>query len=589
MLEKALDEVFRESDIISHPLLEKPPREMGDLALPCFGLARGMKMAPAAIAKNIAKKLDQEKYNYLREYFNIVPKGPYVNFTLRNAPLLENILARVMEQGRKYGISKPKSHKIILEHTSANPNGPFHIGRSRNPIIGDTLARVLRRAGYDVEVQYWVNDMGRQAATLSWALDNVAPGRIKPLDPSNPNSTKKDHDLVRYYQQAYNEMEKEPELAGEIDQILYEIEEGNDKTKEKVQRCSKLVLEGMKESLGRINIEFDTFVWESESIENGSVENVINDLKASKYASREGNAWFLELEDFDEIRTAGRNTRFYFTRDNGTSLYTTRDLAYHLKKLGQADTAINILGEDHKLQAKQLGIALGILKSKTTPVSIFYSFVALEDGKMSTRKGRVIYLDDMMVEAIHRAYQEVEKRRPELGEDEKLKIAEMVGLGCIRYNIIRVQSDKKITFRWGDALNFEGDSSAFIQYAHARCCNIIQKAGGIGIIAPDGQGIRQIFQNVGENDIHPDEAYLGRLISAFPQVIEDVGRSYRLHHIPQYLKEIAGALNSFYQTCPVISEKDERKKKIRLCLIECCKIVLAEGLGTLGISAPESM
>ncbi len=585
-LEKAVNEVLGSLGCTGAVTLEKPPREMGDLALPCFTLAKTMRKNPALIAKDIETKLADHRFSDLQKFFELEAKGPYLNFTLRTDYLIANVLSSILRKGANYGTFPLRNEFVILEHTSANPNGPFHVGRARNPIIGDTLARILRKLGFTVEVQYWVNDMGRQAATLSWGKDNIPDSSVAPMDPDNPFKDKNDHRLVRFYQEAHRRIENDEKLAGEIDRILYEIEDGNDEIKQNVRANSIKVLEGMKESLSRLNINFDKFVWESATVEDGTVTEVIDILNRSEYAHQDQEAWYLELEEFG---ISGRSTRFYFTRGDGTSLYTTRDLAYHLSKLRQCDRAVNILGEDHKLQANQLKIALGLLGSKVLPESIFYSFVSLAEGKMSTRKAQVVYLDDLIHESLQRAYEEVARRRPMLDSEQKKRIGLEVGLGSIRYNIIRVQADKRIVFRWEEALNFEGDSSPFLQYAHARCCGILDKANYQNYETPSADDVEKMAGDDFVMGIHDNERNLIRILADFPDRIEVAGLGYRPHFIPKYLQDLASAFNNFYQSCPVISGTDENIKRFRLGLVECTRIVLAEGLDLLGITAPESM
>ncbi len=591
-LMKKLTLLFVELNIGTAPVLETPPKGMGDLALPCFSLARELKKSPAVIVADLTEAMNT-KMGDMKNIFHVESKGPYVNFTYRDDYLMRTVLPNVLKRGKEYGSFPGLEGRIILEHTSANPNGPFHVGRARNPIIGDTLARVLRKRGHDVEVQYWVNDMGRQAATLAWGKKNITLEANTAGDfgiDGNGFSEKPDHMLVPYYQKAHSRIRENPELESEIDNILLRIEEGDREIKDYVQHYAKKVLEGMKGTLEGLNIMHDKFVWESQSVESGSVGKVISTLSESSYAYATEGAWYLELEDFG---IQGRSTKFFFTRGDGTSLYTTRDLAYHLDKMKEANRLINVLGEDHKLQAKQLNIALELLDARILPESVFYSFVSLEDGKMSTRKGQVVYLDDLISEAVHRAYLEVLRRRPELDEDRKKEIAEIVGLGCIRYNIIRVQPDKKITFRWSDALNFDGDSSPFMQYAHARCCGILDKAEEKGIVTPEPSELDKIFDDLHDLGYHPSEVEIIKKIAEFPDVVREVSETFKLHRIPEYLQEAASAFNTFYQDCPVLKDEpngqDEQRRRFRLCIVKASRTVIAEGLVLLGISAPRSM
>ena len=585
-LARLLDETRERFGTSTSFPLETPPKEMGDLSIPCFTMAREMKKSPVLIAEDLVRHIEENAPREIMEAFVMETKGAYVNLFLRTEYLLGGIMRTILEQGSLYGSGEMKNERVILEHTSANPNGPFHVGRARNPIIGDTMARLLRKLGFRVEVQYWVNDMGRQAATLAWGKTNIGDDEIEPLQPDNPHREKPDHVLVRYYQEAHKRIQEDTALEREIDGMLYDIERGNKDVKESVGRYSEMVLSGMKESLFDINVDYDRFVWESASVEDGTVREVIDTLRESEHAHSEEEAMYLELEPFG---ISGRSTKFFFTRSDGTSLYTTRDLAYHLTKLRSADAVINILGEDHKLQARQLAIALGLLGMDREPESIFYSFVSLAEGKMSTRKGQVVFLDDLITEALHRAYLEVRRRRPELDEKAQREIARVVGIGCIRYNIIRVQSDKRIVFRWEDALNFEGDSSPFLQYAHARCSGILRNAGELGLMPPGPGDMERIAGEMTKRELHPNERKLMRVMAGFPDAVEEAGSSRRPHLIPKYLQELASAFNIFYQTCPVLKEEEPNLRALRLALVDCTRIVLAEGLGLLGIVAPDSM
>ena len=248
----------------------------------------------------------------------------------------------------------------MIEHTSANATGPFHMGRARNPIIGDSIARLLTHYGYKVKTEYYVNDTGRQAATLAYGLKNFRP----------EVNGKKDHALVDCYRKASDELGKNKNVKDTIYKNMELIESGDKKTLKMVRRAAEEMMEGMKQSLKRLKAEADTYFHESDLIASGIVGEVINDLKKVKLCGEEDGAYYLDLEDEG---VAGRNQKFFFTRENGLSLYTTRDIAYHLDKFKRCDNALNILGEDHKLQGKLLGISLRELGSKQ-PKNLFYSF-----------------------------------------------------------------------------------------------------------------------------------------------------------------------------------------------------------------------
>jgi arginyl-tRNA synthetase len=379
---------------------------------------------------------------------------------------------------------------------------------------------------------------------------------------------KPDHALVPFYQQAASLMKKNPHVTQAITEIIHGCEQGNPELLRHAKKIYSQVLEGIIQSLERLNIILDSFIEESKFLLDGSVHNVITRLTKTPYSSKEGTALYLNLEKFG---IHGRNKKFFLTRNDGTSLYATRDIAYHIWKGKNADGMINILGEDHKLEARQVAIALDLMGA-ACPTNVFYSFVSLPEGRMSTRKGQVVYLDDLINEAVDRAKKEVQKRR-DLSQKDIQIIAEHVGIGAIRYNLIKVQTDKPITFRWEEALNFEGESAPFIQYAYARCCSILAKTDKESVSNP-------LVLN------HKTERDLVKKLAEFPEVII---RSVH-HHNPSYLAEygyhLAASWNQFYRDCRVI---DDQYEKERLALVQATRQVLKNTLTLLGIQALESM
>ncbi|RLF29712.1 MAG: arginine--tRNA ligase [Thermoplasmata archaeon] len=545
--------------------LEIPPEGMGDFAFPCFSLASIVKKPPNGIAKKIADMIEKNVW-----IDKVDTQGGYVNFFIDTKHLINSTLKLILEKKEEYGKLHKKNKKVIIEHTSANPNGPLHVGRARNPIIGDTLVRIFRAAGYSVESQYYLDDMGKQVAILTWGINNLDQNDVPKQDRNKP-----DHRAVGFYQKANELMEKNEKIAKEINEIIKRCEQGDSKTIEMIQRAYSPVLMGIKESLQHINIKIDRFVPESMFVRDKSVDSVVKKLRETRYCHEQDGAFYLDLKTFG---IQGRNTRFFFTRKDGTTLYATRDIAYHLWKAKQADILINVLGEDHKLESKQVEIALKLLNAKTLPKAIFYAFVSLPEGKMSTRKGRVIYLDDLIDESIERAYLEVKKRREaELSEKKMKKIAEIVGIGCLRYNIIKIQPEKDIIFKWEEALNFEGNAVPFIQYAHARACSILLK----------GKNMKKKLESNVLN--HTSEIQLIKQLARLPLVIEEASISCKPHIITTYLYETASRFNQFYRDCPVLPEKNKVLQSSRLNLVDATRIVLKNGLDLLGITAPEEM
>ena len=546
-------------------ILETPAPEFGDFTFPCFNLAPILKKSPTEIAKDLASRLPAHPS------IQFEVKGPYINFKINDHLLVERVLQLIFKLDDQYGCHTKKSEKVILEHTSANPTDKLHVGRARNPIIGDTLARILRSSGYDVETQYYVDDMGRQTA-------------LKILEARHDD----DWDREQYktgYQWAtsatsVDSKDYKADLKSELDEIMDGLEQGKPEVlKEGEIICKKMMNEIIIPSLDKINVRIDSYINESQFMLDDSVKEVIENLKNSEFCEIEAGANYIDLTQFD---TKSGKTKFFFTRADGKSLYATRDIAYHRWKFKNCDIAINILGEDHKLESLYVRIGLELTGGKKVPENIFYAFVNLPEGRMSTRRGQVVYLDDLCEEAIKLAEAEVKKRRDDLTEDSMGKIAEIIGLGSIRYNIIRVQAEKKIVFKWDEALNFEGDSAPFVQYAHARACSILRKSEH----KSDSYTPTNLHP---ELVIDPNEIALVRILGKLPGLITECAEKRQGHPIASYSHDLAAAFNQFYRDCPVLQAESPELIESRLALVAATRIVLNNSLELLGIIAPKEM
>ncbi|MCK4455185.1 MAG: arginine--tRNA ligase [Thermoplasmata archaeon] len=542
--------------------LEIPPEGLGDICFPAFQYSQALKASPEDCASRIVSAMDTGEYFSKHE----AVRG-YVNSFIDWGKFTPQVVESVLSLGSEFGCLDPKDEKVLLEHTSVNPTGPVHIGRSRNSIIGDTLARVLRRAGYDVTTEFLVNDTGRQMVVLTWATQNISED-----DLPKAGRDKDDHLLVRYYQKAYEILESDPTLEKTIEELVLKLDRGEEKIVHDVKAVAERVMRGMVSTLEEIGVSLDSYFWESGTILDGSVHEVIESLKRSENAHSDEGAYYLDLESFG---IHGWDARFFFTRKDGTSLYTTRDIAYHLGKFKRCDIAINVLGEDQKLGMKQLTLALNMMGVEKRPETVFYAFVSLPTGKMSTRSGTTVLLDDLIDESRARAAEEVRKRRPELSSERIETIASSVGTGAVRYNILRVQPEKRIVFKWEEALNFEGNSAPFIQYSHARASSILRKA-------PERTG--EDFGLL----THPSEILLVNTMSRFPSVIRNCAETRRVHSLASYAHDLSSNFNQFYRDCGVIHAEPELRDA-RSALVECAKIVLASCLDTMGIEAPEEM
>ncbi|MBQ7621692.1 MAG: arginine--tRNA ligase [Candidatus Methanomethylophilaceae archaeon] len=557
-------------------VVESSTMEGVDMAVPCFPLAKALRKAPQAIADDLASRIQPAGL-----IAKVASVNGFLNFNIDPEALIKSTLDEIIRCGPCYG-SMPKSGiRYNVEHTSTNPTGPIHVGRARNPIIGDTLARCLKRCGHDVTTEYYVNDVGKQVVVLTWGVNNVSDEEaaknseehMKEIGQNEKERDKTDHRLVAKYRVANKMMESDPAVQEEISDMMRRFEQGDKEVIDTVRHTAEIMLDGLRETLGQINVVLDRYTWESQYIADGSAKAIVEKLKASKYAGQtDDGAWYVDLKDFG---VQGKNTKFTFTRSDGTTLYTTRDLAYHQDKFTRADRLIDVLGEDQKLGSKQLCSALEIMGFDKLPDALFYAFVSLPEGKMSTRKGVVVYLDDLIDEAVARAYEEIKKRREGMSEEKMMEIAKVVGVAAVRFNIIRVQPEKQFVFKWEDALNFDGNSGPYLQYVHARACTMLKKAGEFE------------HDTDASKFVEPSEINLIKILSKYEEVLRMAGDEKKVHMLPAYGHELASAFNQYYAAVSILNSND--KRNARLTLVECAKTVLADVLDCLGMGAPEEM
>ncbi|HUV79445.1 MAG TPA: arginine--tRNA ligase [Candidatus Bathyarchaeia archaeon] len=518
-----------------------------------FSLAQVCNKPPAIIAEDIVKHLEIPAGDTL--IADAVAVGPYINFFVNEVFLrktLQDIIGGIETSDGKKG-------KIILEHTSANPDGPLHIGHLRNAIIGDVLVRVLERAGYEVETQYYLNDMGRQIAVVVWGAERLAYDETK----------KADHAVADVYIAANRMLEENSELLDEVGELMRRYEAGDTEVVQKYEAAVQKCLSGIQDSFKRLNIQRVDFVWESEFARSGAVKGVIEELKQKGDIKREGTALLLQLEGIEKA--------LVIQRTDGTSLYTTRDLAYHRWKGKNCDRVIDVFGKDHELVSQQLAKALELL-GVTAPEFVIFAFVSLPSGSLSTRAGRYISADELMEKIEERAYTEVDKRRSDLDESKKREIARKVGIGALRYDMVKVSPDKHIVFDFDDALDIEKKGAPFIQYSHARACSILRAEKGYAVSEDYDASLLK----------EKSEIELIRKLSKLDHIVEDASANLKVHQVAKYARELAESFNLFYKDCPVLTAEAELRKS-RLALVECARIVLRDVLAVLGIEAPDEM
>jgi arginyl-tRNA synthetase len=391
------------------------------------------------------------------------------------------------------------------------------------------------------------------------------------------------------FEELVEKISKDEDSESVISKLNKAYEAGEEKAKQLVREVSELCLDGFRETLSRIGVSYDSWDWEGGFVWDGSVTKVLHRLEKSPYVYEEGGV--LEFDAEKAVRTLNLKAKLglrgdyevpplTLVRADGTTLYTTRDVAYHLWKFERADKVINVIGMDQTLAQLQLKIALyalGYSKLADNLVHFAYNLVTLPGYKMSSRRGRYITFDEVMNEAVWRAFEEVSKRSPQLSKEEKQKIAEFVGVGAVRYALIEVDTGKTVMFTWDRVLNFETNSAPYIQYTHARACSILRKAGK----KPENPAYELLKDEI-EHKIVLD-------LASFPDVFIEATEFLKPNLIADYANGLADKFNTFYNALAVIKAEPQGLSDARLALVDAVRIVLRNALNLIGIVAPEKM
>lgn len=552
-----LDDELDEKEIIS--LIEVPPSyEMGDYAFPCFKLAKIFRKAPNLIAEEIANKIQENPY-----FEKIENVGPYVNFFIDKSILVETVLEEIKNKKEKYGSSDiGKGKTVIVEYSSPNIAKPFHIGHIRTTIIGHALYRIYSFLGYDTVAINHLGDYGTQFGKLIVAYKKWGDRSVIEKDPIN--------ELLKLYIKFHEEVEKEPSLDNEARKWFKKLEDGDNEATELWKWMREISLEEFNKVYDMLGIEFDSFT--GESFYSDKMPKVVEELQNKGLLVKSEGADIVDLEPYNMPPALIR-------KSDGSTLYITRDIAAAIYRKENYDFYKNIyvVGSEQKLHFDQWRKIIDLMGYDWAEncIHVPFGMVRLEEGTMSTRKGRVVFLEDVLKKAVEKTTGIIEERNPKL--ENKEEVAKQVGIGAIVFQELFNSRIKDYVFSWDKTLSFEGETGPYVQYTHARANSLLEK----GKFSVEDEIDYSLLKREEEIDII-------RLLYDFPNIIINSSEKNEPSFITRYITEIAKNFNRFYHNCPILNEEEDLRKA-RLLLVYATKLVLNTGLFLLGIEAPDKM
>lgn len=545
----------KDSSEIEKSIEKSPNLEMGDFSFPCFRLAKEFRKSPQDIASDIKDKLVADEIEKVE-----VVSG-YVNIFIKKDLYAQTVIEEIETKQDKYGSENVgEGKKALIEHTSINPNASPHIGRARNALIGDSIVKLLKFNNYEVETHYFVNDIGKQISMLlvgTKGKDNVT------FD-----------ELLQLYIDINREVKENKELEQEVFENLNKLENGDEETIKSFRNIVQICIDGQRKIFAELGIHYDYFDYESDFILNGTVNEILKKLEETgKLFEAEDGRLAINQEEY---KIPMKSPVLVVTRADKTSLYPLRDIAYSIYKANRnADKNIIILGEDQKLYFKQISAVLDLLGYQA-PQAVHYSFVLLPDGKMSTRNGTVVLLEDFMKEILEKTKQELAKRNNgEIDEEKAKKIA----YGAVKYTILKGSLEKNVIFDLEKSLSFDGDTSLYIQYNYARINSILNKANF------------EKMEKLTRFDLlkEPAEIELIQKLEEFKTIVSKVTEKLTPNLIANYVYELTKMFSSYYHDYSILNAETEELKNMRLQLINAIGIVTKTSLNLLGIDTVDEI
>lgn len=537
--------------------------KMGDYAFPCFKLAKVFRKSPQLIAEDIAEKLSDDDI-----FSKVEQVNAYVNMFINFERIAEETIGSVIKSGDKYGESNIGNNKtIIVEFSSPNIAKPFHIGHIRSTVIGNSIYKLYEKIGYKVVRINHLGDYGTQFGKLI-----VAYRRWGSEDELIKEPIKS---LLGWYTKFHEEAEKNPELNDEARKAFANLEHGSIEEKRLWEIFRKYSLEEFERVYKLLGIKFDSYA--GESFYTDKMPQIIEKLKDKGLLIKSQGAEIVDLEEYDLGACM-------IEKSDGTSLYATRDIAaaIYRKNHYDFDKCIYVVASQQNLHFKQWKKVLELMgyEWQKDCIHVPFGLVMLEDGAMSTREGRVVFLEDVLNQAISKTKEIIDDKNPDAPNVEE--ISKQVGVGAVVFNELSNNRIKDYTFSWNHVLNFDGETGPYVQYTYARASSVIRNAS-----ANDMDKVRNC--NIECKYINSDSAKnLIKLIYRIPEVIIDSAYKDEPSILTRHTIDVAQAFNKFYHDEHILVD-DEYERCAKLALVETSRIAIANCLKLIGIEAPERM
>ncbi len=540
---------------IEEAIAVPPNTDMGDYALPCFKFAKVMRKPPVVIANELAAGIAPD--GVIAE---VTAVNGYLNFKIDKAGLAKSTLAQIEEEGDFYGASRKGAGKTVcIDYSSVNIAKPFHIGHLSTTVLGSALYKIYTFLGYNVVGINHLGDYGTQFGKLICAYKhwgdkaNIEAGGIHAIN-----------DLyVRFNNEATEEMEAE---AREYFRL---IESGDKEANEIFEWFKSLTLAYVNKIYRRLGVKFDSY--NGERFYSDKMQPVIEELEEKGLLKESEGAKIVDLEEYGMPPCL-------ILRSDGASLYATRDLAaaYYRKDTYDFYKCLYVVAYQQNLHFKQIFKVLELLGKDWAKdmVHVAYGMVSLEDGAMSTRKGKVVWLEDVIEKCVEKAYTVINDKNPAL--ENKRDIAEKVGIGSVIFGALYNNKIKDIVFSYDKVLSFEGETGVYCQYTCARANSVLQKAGEERFTLPENLSVE------------PQEYEVVKTLAAFPEAVCDAAEKYEPSIIARYAVDLAQKFNKFYFDCKILTA-EPAAKGFRLQLTKAVLQTLKNALSLLGIGVPEKM